>query len=77
MIVPVVQYRLVPLRNTPKYSVFIEVDPEKVVPLMRERPLPGETVNPTPADRVKLADYENFVRTLPPDRNVPIVEDVP
>lgn len=76
MLYPRVTYRLIPLKYTPKYHVLFEVDPEKVVPILTDR-LPGEAVERTPAERVKLSNYENFIRSLPPDRDVPVVEDLP
>jgi hypothetical protein len=74
---PNTRYRLLPLKYTPRYSVLFEVDPEKVVPIIRESPLDGDVVTRTPTDDVKLSDYESFIRNLPPDRNVPIVEKLP
>ena len=70
------RYRLEPLRYTPKYHVLFEVDPEKMVPILVDR-VPGEVVVRTPADQVKLASYEAFIRRLPPERDVPVVAELP
>lgn len=70
-----ITYGLVPLQYTPKYHVLFEVDPEKVVPILTDR-VPGEVVERTPADQVKLSNYEIFIRSLPPDRNMPVVEEL-
>jgi hypothetical protein len=70
------RYRVVPLKYTPKYHVLFEVDPEKIVPILVDR-VPGEVVERTPADQVKLSDYETFIRSLPPERDVPIVVELP
>jgi len=76
MLFPRVTYRLVPLKYTPKYHVLFEVDPEKIVPILTDRS-PGEVVERTPADQVKLSNYESFIRSLPPDRDVLVVEELP
>jgi hypothetical protein len=76
MLFPRVTCRLVPLKHTPKYHVLFEVDPEKVVPVLTDRE-PGEDVERTPAEQVKLSNYEDFLRSLPPDRDVPVVEELP
>lgn len=74
---PSTRYRLVPMKYTPKYSVLFEIDPEKAVPIAREKPAEGEVVTRTPADQVKLSDYESFIRNLPPETNVPVVDELP
>ncbi len=70
------RYRLEPLKYTPKYHVLFEADPEKIVPVLVDR-VPGEVVVRTPADQVKLASYEAFIRSLPPERDVPVVAELP
>jgi hypothetical protein len=75
---PNTKYMLVPLKSTPKYSVIFEVDPKKDVPFKVDSPpLEGAVTSRTPADVAKVAAYENFVRSLPPDNNVPVVGDLP
>jgi hypothetical protein len=75
MLFPSAKYRLFPLKYTPKYHVLLEVDPEKIVPILMDR-LPGEAGR-TPAEQVKLSNYESFIRNLPTDRDVPVVEELP
>ena len=73
---PTDRYRLVPLKYTPKAHVLFEIDAEKIVPILLDR-VPGEVVERTPADQVKLASYETFIRSLPPERDVPVVAELP
>ncbi len=73
---PTDRYRLVPLKYTPKAHVLLEVDPEKMVPILVDR-VPGEVVERTPADQVKLSNYDTFIRSLPPERDVPVVAELP
>lgn len=70
------RYMLVPLKYTPKYAVIYEIDPEKQVLFMTERPAPGDEFKRTPAEAARVADYENFKRNLAPEENYPVVEDV-
>lgn len=77
LLLPNARYRLAPLKYTPKYSVIFELDPAKLVPITLDRPPSGEPITRTPDDRVKISEYENFIRNLPPDRNVAVVEELP
>jgi hypothetical protein len=76
LLFPRATYMLVPLKYAPKYSVIYEVDPEKRVPITVDRSPDGSVPHRTPEELAKLADYESFIRGLPHERNVPVVEDV-
>ena len=73
---PETKYRLVPLNYTPKYSVIYEIDPERQVLFIVDEPPDGVPLNRSAEADARLADYENFIRSLPSEENVPVVEDI-
>jgi hypothetical protein len=76
LLVPGTRYRLAPLKYTPKYSVLFELDPDRLVPIAVDRPVEGERITRTPAELARLRDYDTFIRNLPPDRNLPVVDEL-
>jgi hypothetical protein len=73
---PASQYRLTPLRLTPRYSLIYEVDQEKRIVSAVDR-MPSEpSIESDPEQRERIREYREFQAQLPDDSNRAVRGDI-